>query len=864
MSHPPTERTHGYTRPVLLLLVTAAALAFLALVATPGEAEVVDLPVPYHRQVESWYCAEASLKMVFDYWGEEITQHDIGDVANERSVGGTYTTDMARAARFSNMCQSLQYREGGGARLQGYDQRSYGYAAHVHQWTGSGHFEDRYTDLMDLVRQGYPVILLSWLDANHDVTHYRIVKGFDTDTGDFLVHDPALGSDLRFNPTLLVDDLWTYNDRWGMVVAPWAVEVTVPDVVGPGAEFTVEAKVTYPCPSPFDEVEKVYTWPEDARASITVPPPFSLAAGENASRDLNMTRGGDVDTLNWTVVSPVEVGYWTADIGVMAEATVTDYAISYGWYTDRAGGVGTVTVGCDAMPPTIVSLSIAEGAKVLNDPKVPVAYITSDAHSSVARVVISIDGGLTWRDLEGPSGGLDIDLDLGDGNYDIRFTVEDAVGNSASETRSLVLDTTGPRISLFQLAGGAEILTTPIIQVTLSAEDATTGIDLMSLRIGDSQWGVWEPYREELQVTLPSDGEFRVDVRLRDLVGNTASASDSVTVDTVAPYITRYEVARGLMYSQTSTVEVVFSAGDGSGSVLEWSLHEETVGVAQFDPERFLASGDTRTMDWTFQGEGTRTLILVVRDPAGHTSDATANLVVDTQPPLLTLVLNGGKDITTVSDIPVAVSVMDATTEVTKARIRVNSNEWGPWSDPGVFRRVDLGPEEGERTVFVQAQDLAGNLAEASDSVLVDTMVPTVSVSFTRTRPGGVVLGESSILLVFSEPMATGSVGVVLMDNSSGVVACAVEWTVNGTELQVDPKGSFPRGSHFVLQVSGQDTVGNQLDFPGVIFSTPEAEGDDWDAVLPGDSNLLLLLVAMLLVGVVMMAYGMARKKGER
>ncbi|MCK5253761.1 MAG: hypothetical protein KAQ96_12465, partial [Thermoplasmata archaeon] len=78
------------------------------------------------------------------------------------------------------------------------------------------------------------------------------------------------------------------------------------------------------------------------------------------------------------------------------------------------------------------------------------------------------------------------------------------------------------------------------------------------------------------------------------------------------------------------------------------------------------------------------------------------------------------------------------------------------------------------------------------------------------------------------------------------------------------PEGSLPRGSHFVLQVSGEDMVGNQLDFPGVIFSTPEAESDDWDAVLPGDSSLLLLVVAILVVGVIMMAYGMARKKGER
>jgi len=857
----PTARPQWYTRPALLFLMTVAALAFLTVVALPAEAEVVDLPVPYHRQVESWYCAEASLKMVFDYWGEEIPQHDIGDVANERSEGGTYVTDLARAARFSNLSASIQYREGGGSRIQGYDQRSYGYAVHVNQWDGSSHYEDRYSDLMDLIRAGYPIILLCWLDINHDVTHFRVVKGFDTDTGDFLVHDPALGANLRFNMTLLVDDLWTYYERWGMVVAPWAVEVTVPDVVGPGEVFTVHARVTYPCPAPFNLVEKVYTWPNDPVATITVPPPFVLAPGENASRELNITRGGDTDAMTWSVVSPVEEGYWTADIGVMVEATVTDHAISYGWYADRAGGEGSARVGCDAMPPVIGSFSVAGGKAVIRDPLVTVAYVTSDAHTWVAIVKLSIDGGLTWRTLEAPSGGTDITLDLGDGTYQIELAVEDPVGNTAGDALSLVLDTTPPAISLFQLAGGEDILTTPTVQVTVVAEDATTGIDLMSLRVGDSQWGPWEPYREDLQVSLPSDGEFRVDVRIRDKMGNTATAFDTVTVDTTAPYINRFEVARGLAYSQTSIVEVVFSAEDGLSGTLEWSIHEETVGMVGFDPDRTVVSGDTRTMDWTFQGEGSRMLRLVVRDDAGHTTDASASIVVDTEPPILTLVLNGGKDVTTVSDIPLAVGVLDVTTDVTKARIRVNSNEWGPWSDPGAFRRVDLGPGEGERRVYVQAQDLAGNLAEAVESVFVDTMVPTVSVSFTKTRPGGVVSGDSAIELVFSEPMVEGSVGVVLMDNSSGVVECDLDWTVNGTELLVDPMGSLPRGSHFVLQVSGEDSVGNQLEFRGVVFSTPEAETDDWDAVLPGNSRVVLLALALVVVAVFVLAFGVARRK---
>ncbi|NIP34731.1 MAG: hypothetical protein GWN18_07260, partial [Thermoplasmata archaeon] len=265
--------------------------------------------------------------------------------------------------------------------------------------------------------------------------------------------------------TLLVDDLWMYYDRWGMVVVPWSVEVTVPECVGPGEPLTVTARLTYPCPQPFDQVEKVYTWPTDPFATITVPPPFALASGEDATRAINITRGGDSDTVNWSVMSPSEEGYWMTDIQVMVGATVTDYAISYGWYTDLAGGVGAGTVGCDAAPPVIGSFSVAGGEGVVSDPTVSIAFVTSDAHSSVEQVSLSIDGGLTWRPLEGASGGADVLLDRGDGAYDIRLMVVDAAGNSVIASRTLLLDSTAPEIVLFQLAGGEEVLTTPTIQV---------------------------------------------------------------------------------------------------------------------------------------------------------------------------------------------------------------------------------------------------------------------------------------------------------------------------------------------------------------------------------------------------------------
>ena len=221
-------RSHLHLLGALILIVVAVTIAVLSL---PTEAEVVNLEVPYHKQEETWYCAEASLSMVFDYWGEEIPQHDIGDVANERPIGGTYSTDLVRAARFSNISTSIQYREDGGSKLEGYDQRTYGYGAFSMKWTGSPYESSRYQDIMDLVREGYPVIMLCWLDISHGTTHYRVVKGFDTDMGEFIVHDPALGANFRMNMTLLVDDLWTYYGRWAMVVAPWKVELTPHETV---------------------------------------------------------------------------------------------------------------------------------------------------------------------------------------------------------------------------------------------------------------------------------------------------------------------------------------------------------------------------------------------------------------------------------------------------------------------------------------------------------------------------------------------------------------------------------------------------------------------------------------------------------
>jgi hypothetical protein len=65
-----------------------------------------------------------------------------------------------------------------------------------------------------------------------------------------------------------------------------------------------------------------------------------------------------------------------------------------------------------------------------------------------------------------------------------------------------------------------------------------------------------------------------------------------------------------------------------------------------------------------------------------------------------------------------------------------------------------------------------------------------------------------------------------------------------------------------VLQVEGEDLVGNDLDFKGMVFSTPETEVDDWDAVLPDGSRTALLVLVVVILAVVALAYVYLRRRG--
>jgi Peptidase_C39 like family/Family of unknown function (DUF5719) len=326
--------------------------------------------VPYHRQKTSYWCGPASLEMDFDYWGQDVAQSEIAAAANATEEQGCYNGDLLRAAQFS-----LQSTAAGDPTLRGYSSRSIGYGAEEVKWEdGSPLYPRRYSDLKELISNDIPVVILTYYDTPPSEGHFRLVKGYDDEIGTFIVHDPwytppYAGPDVNFNQSFLVDTLWQYSRRWGMIATPWTVTVDKPSSVTAGQTFNVTASVSYRGPAPMDGQYQCV--PQTAIATLQTSGDYELVGSPAEQRVTGIGASGSSGSASWSLRALGSSS--TSDIRVAAQGMIEGYAPSYGDYSDIIGGVGakagtppttTRTWGHDSIGATATATSwfLAEGS----------------------------------------------------------------------------------------------------------------------------------------------------------------------------------------------------------------------------------------------------------------------------------------------------------------------------------------------------------------------------------------------------------------------------------------------------------------------------------------------------------------------
>ena len=260
------------------------------------------------------------------------------------------------------------------------------------------------------------------------------------------------------------------------------------------------------------------------------------------------------------------------------------------------------------------------------------------------------------------------------------MTATDALGNTASASRSFTIDDTPPVITISGISDGA-LLHGPVNPVFSAAD--TNLLSVFATLNG-------APFSSGTQVS--PDGDFALEVTANDRANNLSTRRLVFTLDTTPPQLQVTGVADGQISATPLTPN--FTATDAHlGQV-----------SATLDGAPWLSGTPVVT-------EGAHVLVVVARDLAGNTAQRLISFTLDFTAPVITItgVTNGASG---ASFTPV-ISVTDATAITTTITL-----------DGAPFISGTVVASSGGHLLSVTARDAAGS-------------VSTRVVNFTVVAPGG-------------------------------------------------------------------------------------------------------------------------------
>lgn len=503
---------------------------------------------------------------------------------------------------------------------------------------------------------------------------------------------------------------------WTLPGADGAKAISVCFVDGAGNTSTATASITLDTQSPAGTLLIDGGAPYATSRTVLL----TLAAAPDAT-EVALANAASLDcaTASWEPLTSPRT--WTLTAGEGARSVAACFRDGAG----RTAGTSAAIVVDTSAPTGAVQLDA--GATWSRDSTVDLTLTAADpAGSGVAYADVALDpsfsaaqrvvwGGQPSQSLAG------VALIAGDGPRTVYVRYTDVAGNHLDVAATIVVDTAAP-VGSIALAGGAAYTQSALVTVTLAAPADTQRMRLVDGGTPDCGAPL-VPYAASASRTLPgADGEQQLSVCFEDAAGNTATATASIVLDTSNPAGT-VSIDGGATVTPTRDVTLTFT---GPSDVAQLSI----ANAASLDCTTAVYEGFQAQKGWTLtNGDGPKDLAVCFKDLAGRTASTTAAITLDTTFPSATLSLAAGATYATTATVAAALTFSTEVTgwaiandalDCSRAVFTAISNQ------PGITVAAHaLSAGEGSKSVVACVRDAAGNVSQASDSIVLDTEAPT-------------------------------------------------------------------------------------------------------------------------------------------
>ncbi|EKY4104205.1 Ig-like domain-containing protein [Enterobacter hormaechei subsp. steigerwaltii] len=420
---------------------------------------------------------------------------------------------------------------------------------------------------------------------------------------------------------------------------------------------------------------------------------------------------------------------------------------------------------------------------------------------------------------------------LTDGSVTVTAAVSDKAGNPASVDHTLTVDVTVPAVTIHTVAGDDVINVAEHNQAQIisgSATGAAAG-DTVTVTIGDQTYttvldaaGNWSVGVPASVISGLSDGSVTVTASVTDAAGNTGSGTHNVTVDTGLPSVSFNAI------SDDNVLNAVEKGQDLSVSGTSANLAEGTVVTVTLNGKNYTA---TTAADGTWSltvpaadlaglGQASYTLNATATNGVGNSVSSSANLLVDTALPTVTINTVAGDNVINAAEVAAGQTLSGTVANAEAGNIvtvTIGGHSYTATVQNNLSWSVNVPSDvltalgNGSLSVTATVTNGHGNTGTGEREIAIDANLPGLRVN---TVAGDDVVNtiehaQNLIVSGSSDGLAPGTALTVTVNGKDYAATVLADGTwsaaIPSTDVSAWPEGTVK------ISVTGDSAAGNPI-----------------------------------------------------